>query len=163
MSKRSRHRHDDQADLFEATTLFAVKPPASMPRALDFNRRLAIAMAEAIRESGRSRDDIAAEMTSTLGYEDAEVTVAMLNAYTSAARETHNISVVRLLAFARATRAPWLWEVVLHEEGLTLLQGEEALHAQASLLRKQGQALLEQADAKLSAAPLQVRMTRGRR
>lgn len=163
MSKPRRHRHEDQRDLFEASTLFPVRPPADMPRAIDFNRRLAMAMARAIAESGRTRAAIAAEMTEILfGDEGSTVTEAMINAYTAPARADHNISVVRLVAFVRATKALWLWEVVLHDEGLTLLQGAEALHARASVLRKQGQALMEEADATLHAAPMQVRVPRGR-
>jgi len=161
MAKRARHAN--QADLFEVANLFPVMAPRTLPRALDFNRRLAGAMSEAIRECGRTREAICAEMTEILGYDDATVTVAQLNAYTSAARETHNISVVRLLAFARATGCVWLWDTVLHAEGLVILQGEEALHAQASLLRKQGQELMERADAALRAAPSKVRVPRGRR
>jgi hypothetical protein len=60
------------------------------------------------------------------------------------------------------TGCTWLWDVVLHPEGLLVLQGEEALHAQASLYEKQGRELLERADAARRAAPAQVRVPRGR-
>lgn len=155
-------RSPDQQDLFEVHELFPVRAPATLPRALDFNRRLANAMAEAIRQCGKCRESIAEAMTRILGYEDGAVTVSMLNAYTSAARETHTISLVRFIAFVRATGCTWLWDEVLRDEGLTILQGPEALHAQASLLEKQGRELLERAEAARQAAPSIVRVPRGR-
>jgi hypothetical protein len=62
----------------------------------------------------------------------------------------------------RVTGCTWLWDVVLHPEGLVVLQGEEALHAQASLLEKQGRELLEAAEVARKAAPSKVRVPRGR-
>lgn len=157
-------KHQAQRDLFEAASLFPVHPPATMARAQDFNRTLANAMSEAIRESGKSRLTIAILMTESLGYQDgATVTEAMINAYTSAARETHNISVVRMKAFVRATGANWLWDVVLEGDGLTILEGGEAHFARAALLRKQGEELLAQAKAALDEAPSTVRVPRSRR
>jgi hypothetical protein len=160
MSKAKRDQH--QGDLFAVAEMAPVLAPKTLPRALDFNRQICIAMSEAIRESGKTREAIAAEMTEILGYEDSSVTLAQLNAYTSAARETHTISLVRWVAFVRVTGCTWLWDVVLHPEGLLVLQGEEALHAQASLYEKQGRELLERADAARRAAPAQVRVPRGR-
>jgi hypothetical protein len=87
----------------------------------------------------------------------------MLNAYTSAARETHTISLVRWKAFVRATGATWLWAEILRDEGLTILEGAEAHYARASILRKQGEELLAAAEAELGMAPAQVRIPRGRR
>lgn len=148
------------AELFDAEQLFPVRAPQTLPRALDFNRRLARAMSEAIRECGKPRAQVAGEMTELLGYADAAVTTDMLNAYTSEARETHTISAVRLKAFIRATGCTWLWDVLLEGEGVTLLQGREALHAQASLLRKQGEEVLARARALLEDAPVEVRRRR---
>lgn len=153
----TKSRGDTQTlDLFSGAELFPVLAPADLPKALDFNRRVAAAMSEAIRESGKTRALIAAEMTEILAYDEAEVTVFQLNTYTSAARETHNISLVRWKAFIRATGCLWLWKIALEGEGLTLLFGEEALHAQAGLAEKQGRALLEEAKRLRHTAPLVV-------
>jgi len=161
MAKGKRDQH--QRDLFEVAEMVPVLAPLTLPRALDFNRQISMAMSEAIRECRKSREAIAHEMTEILGYEDDNrVTLPMLNAYTSVARETHTISLVRFVAFVRVTGCTWLWDVVLHPEGLLVLQGEEALHAQAGLLEKQGRELLEQADAARRAAPSKVRVPRGR-
>lgn len=145
-------------DLFDGAELFPVHVPRDLPRALDFNRRVANAMREAIRESGLSNDQVAARMTELLGYEEGAVTGAQLYAYTSAARETHTISLVRWKAFVRATGCLWLWEIVLEGEGLTLLQGEEAFHAQASLAESQGRRLLEEAERLRAKAPVEIRV-----
>ena len=156
-------RDERQRDLFEVAEMVPVLAPRTLARALDFNRQISMAMSEAIRESRKTREAIATEMTEILGYEeDNRVTLSMLNAYTSAARETHTISLVRFVAFVRVTGCTWLWDVVLHPEGLVVLQGEEALHAQASLMEKQGRELLEAADAARKAAPATVRVPRGR-
>jgi hypothetical protein len=162
MAKRA--RNPDQADLFEAQELFPVQAPATIRRALDFNRSIAMAMSEAIRTCGKTREAICAEMTELLGYDDGkEMTLAQLNAYTSAARETHTISLVRFVAFARVTDCTWLWEVVLHDEGLTVLEGKEAHFARAAIMRKQGEQLIAAAEAELHLAPSTVRVPRGRK
>jgi hypothetical protein len=162
MAKAGARKHPDQADLFDVRDAFPVRAPAEVLKALDFNRRIAAAMSEAIRKCGKSREAIAAEMTLILGYDDSEITVAQLNAYTSAARETHTISLVRFLAFVRATGCVWLWDVVLHDEGLEILEGAEAHLARAALYRKQAEELLQAANAALAEAPSQVRVRRGR-
>jgi hypothetical protein len=147
-------------DMFDVSQLFPVAAPTSLPKALDFNRRICVAMSEAARECGKTIPVIAAEMTLLLGYEDSEVTTAQLYAYTAQSREKHTISLVRFKAFVRATGCLWLWDVMLEGEGLTLLQGGEALHAQASLAEKHGRELIAQAKALREAAPLHVHRPR---
>jgi len=157
-------RDNRQADLFEVEELFPVRAPSALPRALDFNRLLSAAMSLAIKQSPKSRSEIAAEMTEILGYEaGGAVTESMVNAYTSQARETHTISLVRFLAFARATDASWLWHEVLKNEGLTVLEGKQAHYARAGLMRKQAEELMAQARAEEAAAPTEVRVPRGRK
>ncbi|MEW5687199.1 MAG: hypothetical protein AB1942_19975 [Pseudomonadota bacterium] len=164
MAKRRAPRHPDQRDLFEVQKVFEVRAPQALMRALDFNRTIALAMGEAIQACGKSRETICAEMTDLLDYEDGkEMTVAQLNAYTSKARESHTISLVRFKAFVRVTGCNWLWDVLLHDEGLTILEGEEAHLARASLLQKKAEELLAQAKEALNAAPSTVRVPRGQR
>lgn len=148
-------------DLFDVGQMFPVEAPRELHRALDYNRMIAMAMREAIKESGKSNDQVAAEMTELLGY-DAEkvVTGAQLYAYTAASRETHTISLVRFKAFVRATGCTWLWDIALDGEGLTLLQGEEAFHAQASLAEAKARQLLAQAKQLRAIAPMEVKRRR---
>jgi len=162
LAKRDR-RHPNQRDLFEIQKVFEVRAPQALTRALDFNRRISLAMSEAIRECGKSREAICVEMTEILDYEAGkEMTVAQLNAYTSAARETHTISLVRFVAFVRVTGCMWLYDVMLRDEGLTILEGEEAHLARASLLQKRAEEMLAEAKIALAAAPSTVRVPRGR-
>lgn len=154
MAKRTR---DDQTlDLFSHARLFPVETPREMGSALDFNGRIAQAMARAIdeaRERGIDRYEIARRMSETL---QVDISKGMIDAYTSQARENHTISLVRFVAFSRATECSWLWNVVLKDEGLTILQGEEALLAQAAHARKQAEFYAAEAKRLSGLAPLQV-------
>lgn len=157
-------RHPDQADLFEVREVYPVRAPQALTPAIDFNRQMSGAMSLAVKQSDKTREQIADEMTRLLGYEDENrITVALVNAWTSAAKDAHNIHLVRFRAFVRVTGANWLWQQVLDEDGLTVLEGPEAHFARAAILRKQGEQLLAEAHAELELAPAQVRVRRGRR
>ncbi|ODT57009.1 MAG: hypothetical protein ABS77_13400 [Phenylobacterium sp. SCN 69-14] len=150
-------------DLFGEGTYFPVRAPIDLPKSMDMKRNLATAMAEAIRMSGFRTPVVAALMTEILG--DDEVTPAQLYAYTSEARTTHTISIIRFKAFVRATQCFWLWDHLLQDEGCIVLQGEEALLAEATLKEKQAQRLLAEAKAAREAAPIttEFRVPRARR
>lgn len=154
----ARDRRDARTlDLFAHARLFPVETPRELDSALDFNVRMAQAMSRALREAaehGIDRFEVARRMSTFLG---TEVTKGMVDAYTSPARETHNISAVRLKAFVRATGCLWVWNVYHEGDGVTLMQGEEALLAQAALARKQGQALIAEAKRLEQAAPIQIK------
>lgn len=160
----ARDRRDrDTGDLFHHARLFPVESPRELGGALDFNAKLAAAMSRACREAaelGVDRFEIARRMSEMLG---AEISKGMIDAYCSQARETHTISAVRFKAFVRATGCVWLWNVYLDGEGLTLLQGEEALLAQAAYAEKRAQALMAEARALKAAAPVEIKMPRVRR
>lgn len=160
MAKAS--KHPDQVDLFDTRDAFPVRAPSELLRARDFNRRMATAMGQAIKECGKPREAIAEAMTLQLDYDEGEVSVAMINAYTAPSRDTHNISLVRFIAFVRATGCTWLWDVVLHDEGLEILEGSEAVLARAALKRKQAEQLMAEASELLEAAPAQIRTRRSR-
>lgn len=83
------------------------EPPALAPRfdekavrAASLRSRISKAVAEALKDCGRSRDEVAAEMSAFLGE---EVGKNMLDAYASEARDDHTISYLRLIALARVT------------------------------------------------------------
>ncbi len=69
-------------------------------RAAKTSARIARAVAEAIKQSKRSRGDIAREMSIHLGD---HVTEAMLDQYSSTANERHNIPAHRLIALLIVT------------------------------------------------------------
>lgn len=155
-------RGDSQTrDLFDVERVWPVRAPQSLPKALDMKRQISMSMMEAIRECGKTVPVVAAEMTDLLG--DDEVTSSQLYAYTAPSKTAHNISLVRFIAFVRATGCLWLWDVCLHDDGVLLLQGEEARHAQASLAEAHGRQLLADAKRMRSQAPLEVRISRGRK
>ncbi len=163
MAKADR-RHPNQADLFEVREVYPVLTPQALTPALDFNRQMSNAMSLAVKQSDKTREQIADEMTRLLGYDDENrITVALVNAWTSAAKDAHNIHLVRFRAFVRVTGADWLWKQILEEDGLTIMKGPEAHFARASILRKQGEQLLAEAEAELELAPAHVRVRRGRR
>lgn len=74
--------------------------PEVITRAATLRSSFARAISAAMKESGKSRAKIAAEMTESLGE---EITENMLNAYASEARQEHTIPHIRLLALAWAT------------------------------------------------------------
>src|SRR5262245_54545774 len=97
-----RHRDTDTVDLFKA---YSPAPAverfsAERVRASRASSRIARAVAEAIKVSKLSRDDIAKEMSNYLGE---SVTVAMLDQYTSTANEKNNIPAHRLIALVAVT------------------------------------------------------------
>lgn len=156
MAKRARQRDENTPDLFDHADLFPVETPRDMVSAVDFNATIAAAMARALdeaRANGIDRFEVAKRMSLILGV---EVSKHMIDAYTSQARETHTIALVRFKALARATGCLWLWNVALEGEGLTLLQGDEALHAQISLAETRIRALQDEVKAMKATAPLQV-------
>lgn len=148
-------------DLFDGGSYFPVRTPSTLPNALDLKRGIATAMGEAVRQSGLTVPMIAAAMSEILV--DDEVTPAQLYAYTSEARTTHTISIVRWIAFARATHCDWLWDFILKNEGMIVLKGAEALLAEATLKEMQGRALLAEAAAARKGAPTTTEFRRVRK
>lgn len=69
-------------------------------RTASLRSRIARAVSETLKEAEGSREDIAEAMSAWLGE---EVSVNMLNAYASEAREDHSIPYLRLLALMHAT------------------------------------------------------------
>lgn len=78
------------------------EPAGPAPGSLGCGFEIAATMSEALHrahERGLKRDDIARRMGQLLGK---PVSVAMLNAYTAASRETHEPSLSRAIAFDAA-------------------------------------------------------------
>ncbi len=119
-----------------------------------FRARLKRDMARAIRECPYDRPVIAARMAQYLGL--ASVSKAALDAYTAESKTGHDVSLVRFKAFVRATGAVWLWDSVVSEDGLTLLQGDEARLAEIARLQQEQKALSDHIRL-LKARPVSVR------
>ncbi len=106
-----------------------------------FRSRLKRAMSRALKECPRDRAEIAMRMAVALGQDG--FSLATLNAYTAESDQTHDISLVRFKAFVRATGATWLWDLVVSDDGLTMLVGDEARLAEIALALQERAALDE--------------------
>ncbi|RFC63631.1 hypothetical protein DYI37_11545 [Fulvimarina endophytica] len=98
-----------------------------------FRLRLKSAMSQAIRESGMDRNRIAAEVAILT---DRPMSRSALDALTSPSK-LNDISVVRLKALARVLSAPKLYEAILADEGLSVLQTDDRLRADMQALQTQ--------------------------
>lgn len=92
-------------------------------QAASFDQRLCKAMALALKESQLDRSTIAARMGAFLGK---EVTKAMLDAYVSPARDTHQISVTRFLALLHVTHDRRLLELLSEPFGWAVVDERHA-------------------------------------
>ncbi len=86
-----------------------VKFAADQVRAASLDQRLCKAMALALKECPFDRGVIADRMSEFLGE---KVSLAMLNAYVSAGRPTHVISIVRFAALVHVTKDRRLLELL---------------------------------------------------
>ena len=112
---------------------FEAPTPASTPAALaGADRRMAIAVAEALNGDDRPRAILAAEMSLLL---DEDVSKAMLDAYASPARDAHNVPAHRLLALIAVTSRFDLLDRQLRAIGAAVLVGEELQAARVGHLR----------------------------
>lgn len=121
---------------------------AERVRAVTASQRVARAVSETLRESGRDRSIIAHLMSQFL---DEEVTEAMLNSYASPARTTHNIPAHRLVALAAVTKDARLLNVLLADAGfIAIEQKYEAL-----IRRERAKELREKLDREIDAADIE--------
>ncbi|MGC4407559.1 hypothetical protein D4A92_09620 [Rhizobium rosettiformans] len=135
----------------------AVFPVRAAKEQIDLDRfrsRLKREMARAIRECPHDRPTIAARMAHYLRLE--AVSKGALDAYTAESKTGHDISLVRFKAFVRATGASWLWDVVLSDDGLLLLEGDEARLAEIARLRQEQRALTRELN-RLTSTPVTIR------
>lgn len=144
-------RIPDQADLFR-TPVFPVR---DMKR-LDIDRfrlRMKTAMSQAIRDRNLDRQGIADAMARELGADG--FTAAMLTNYTSPSKD-HEISLTRFKVFVRVTGALNLWDVAVADDGLLVLQGDEARLAEIARLRQMQRATAARLRA-LTAVPVDIK------
>ncbi|PTR11793.1 MULTISPECIES: hypothetical protein [unclassified Novosphingobium] len=99
----------------------------------------------------RQRELIAAEMSILL---DEEVSRAMLDAYSSPARDQHKVPMSRFLALVAVTQRHDLLDPLMREIGAALLIGEEVKTARLGQIER-AMAMLDEERRKISAtAPL---------
>lgn len=135
--KNPRRRSADQPDLFDAQhEYFPVRRPIETTRPIDLSLRIKTAMGRALKECPDSAVVIAARISEMTGR---ELTADALYAYTAPSKEDHDIGIIRFAAFVRATEAFWLWDLMVEDDGLVVLEGREAKLAQIGHLEQQRQ------------------------
>lgn len=125
--------HPDQSDFF-ARPVFPVRS-AVPDRDLDMDRfrlRVKAAMSAALRD--KDRVEIAARMARMVRSDT--FSKGMLDAYCAMAKDS-DISLVRFKALVRAADAPALWDIVLSDDGLLVLRGDEARLAELARLQQE--------------------------
>lgn len=150
-------RDPSQLDFFVET----VFPSRSAVDRIDIDRfrsRLKREMSRAIRECNYDRATIAALMARYLGL--SSISRASLDAYTAESKVNHDISLIRFKAFVRATGANWLWDTIVSEDGMTVLEGDEARLAEIARLQQEQRALAAELKV-LQAKPVTIK--RGRK
>lgn len=147
-------KHDPaQLDLW-LQPLFPSRSPLQTIDISQFRSKLKRAMARAIRECPHDRPTIAARMAQYLGL--PSISKGMIDAYTAESRDTHDISLVRFKAFVFATGAVWLWDVIVSEDGLLLLEGDEARLAEIARLQQEQREIASRVKA-LIAVPVSIK------
>jgi hypothetical protein len=121
---------------------FDAPTPATRPADLaGLDRMVSAAVGFALKEDRRSRAEVAGAVSSLL---DEDVSRWMLDAYSSEARDSHNISAGRFFALIAATKRYDLLNAILRRIGASVLVGEEIRTARIGDLQVQLRAIQEE-------------------
>lgn len=115
-----RAAHPDQMDLlaWQQPEVVRAFPPEQV-RGATFAARIARAVSVALGDCAAPRAEVAERMSDYLGQ---KISLAMLNAYASAARDDHTISLPRFLALMHATGDQRLLELLAEPFGLAVIE-----------------------------------------
>ncbi|MCK9514341.1 MAG: hypothetical protein M0R28_24350 [Pigmentiphaga sp.] len=132
MSGRKSYRNRDERQM-SFDDYFVVPTPAEVrPGSIaGFDCELRQALSRSLKSQSLSRYEVAAKMSEMLGD---DISKNMLDAYTAESRETHQISVVRLVAMILATKDYDLLAMIAEKVGCRLLVGEEAIGAEIGFI-----------------------------
>lgn len=137
MGKKKRKKHMQerytQGDLFTAD-VYPVRVRTARVTPVDLTLRIKSAMGEALKACPDSAAVVAARISELTGR---EITADALYAYTAPSKPEHEIGIVRFVAFVRATGAAWLYDLLVEDEGLIVMEGREAHLAQLGLMQQQ--------------------------
>jgi len=102
---------------------------------LQWDGELRAALAQAIKDSGIKREEIAARMEEALGADpNYPISVSQLDAWTAPSRTDWRFPLVYLPAFIQVTGATWLLARVASKCGHKVVAGTDALHAELAEL-----------------------------
>ncbi|MDR6708140.1 hypothetical protein J2X73_002511 [Novosphingobium sp. 1748] len=139
--------HPDQL----AFCLDAPSMPTGPAALAGLEARICATVGAMIASSGRPREVLAAEMSVML---DDDISKAMLDAYSSPARDTHRVPMSRFFALAAVTARLDLMDPLLREIGGSVLIGTEVNTARLGHLRQQARAIATEIKALEQNAPL---------
>jgi hypothetical protein len=122
-----------------------------------FDRAIAGAVSQVLKEDPRSRFEIAGGVSGLL---DDDVSKAMLDAYSAEAKETHNISLSRFLALIAETQRYDVLDALCQRIGCKVVVGEEIFTVELGHLEAQIQRLQSRKTALKRVAPEIVRERR---
>lgn len=109
------------------------RPKVGVAELAGLERRICATVGTVIASDPRPREVIAAEMSVLL---DEEISRAMLDAYSSPAREDHRVPMSRLFALLAVTSRQDLLDPLLREIGAALLVGDEVKTARMGQLQQ---------------------------
>ena len=110
---------------------------APIPGSLNIKYQVIAALTDALRHAGKSREQIADEMTV---YTGEEITVHMINAWVCQSKENHRFPLEYLPAFRRATDNLEPLNVASRACGAFTLRGPDALRADIRKIEEKKQA-----------------------
>lgn len=158
MSRRNTHRSRDDRQLSFDEYFVVPTPTEVRPGSIaGLDQELRQALSRTLKAQPVSRYEVAAKMSEMLGD---EVSKNMLDAYTAESRETHQISVVRLVALILATKDYDLLAMIAEKVGCRLLIGEQAIGAEIGLIDQEIEELRARRNQLKRLSP--VRVQRGR-
>lgn len=145
-------RNPDQLDFFMQST-FPIRTKVTTIDVDRFRSRMKRAMSKALRECPYDRNEVAGRMAK---YLDLKVSKSALDAYTAESKVNHDISLIRFKAFVHATGAVWLWDELVSDDGLTMLDGDETRLAEIAYWQQEQENIRAKLKA-LKAVPVRVR------
>ncbi len=134
MSPRAPKRQPALHPAQMAFTFDTPTPEVSEGALSDLDRKVASAVAAMMKRDGRSRFEIAGQVSALL---NDDVTKYMLDAYSSESRDGHNISFARLFALVVATQGFDVLDALARMIGCSVMVGDEIRLAEIGHLEAQ--------------------------
>lgn len=136
MTTRKREASDRRQLTLDAW-MEPTRPAVPVPASLACDLQLRGWLTQAIKDSGKAREIIAAEMTIMLGDDDSVVSKSMLDAFTASSKEGHRFPAAFLPAFVVVTGATWLLDELAHRCGCKVLEAPDMKVAQLGAIERQ--------------------------
>lgn len=114
------------------------RAPAPTSGSLDYSVELAHVLSEALKQSPKSRYEIAARMSELVGH---EITKTMLDSWTAESKPAWRFPFEYAAAFEAASESTCLQQLLGRKRGSRILEGDEALLVELGRLDRDEQAV----------------------